>query len=183
MPFRATDKLTSTENVRQGNAVPLLWLQHIRRMNIDWPLEHFDKPQGLIQPANPKLLVKNTTQIILRRFSAKEEPRRITAAVLSEGAFGTELIALENHLNYLYRPGGKIVNEEAIGIAAFLNSTLVDRYFRITNGNTQVNATELRKLPLPPLEQLIRIGQQVVNLQIEQDFDATERIVMEDRGK
>ncbi len=102
---------------------------------------------------------------------------------MSEGAFGTELIALENHLNYLYRPGGKIVNEEAIGIAAFLNSTLVDRYFRITNGNTQVNATELRKLPLPPLEQLIRIGQQVVNLQIEQDFDATERIVMEDRGK
>ena len=67
--------------------------------------------------------------------------------------------------------------------SSFLNSTLVDRYFRITNGNTQVNATELRKLPLPPLEQLIRIGQQVETLQVEQDFDKTERIVMEELGK
>ena len=81
----------------------------------------------------------------------------------------------------IYR--GKLAYEEAIGIAAFLNSTLVDRYFRITNGNTQINATELRKLPLPPLEQLIRIGQQVETLQVEQDFDKTEHIVMEDLGK
>jgi len=183
VPFRASDMLTSTESVRQDKAIPLLWLQHVRRMHIQWPLEHFEKPQGVLQQADPKLLVKNTTQIILRRFSAKEEPRRITAAVLLEGAFGTDLIALENHLNYLYRPGGTLSNEEAIGIAAFLNSTLIDRYFRITNGNTQVNATELRKLPLPPWEQLTHIGQQVLNLQIEQDFDATERIVMEELGK
>ena len=100
----------------------------------------------------PSLLVKNTSQIILRRFSAKEEPRRITAAVLPDGAFGTDLIALENHWNYVYRPGGALSYEEAMGMAAFLNSTLVDRYFRITNGNTQVNATELRKLPLLPWE-------------------------------
>ena len=183
VPFRAPEMLTSIGNVRQGNAVPLLWLQHVRRMNIQWPLEAFDKPQGVVQQAGSKLLIKNTTQIILRRFSAKEEPRRITAAVLSECAFGTDLIALENHLNYLYRPGRTLSNEEAIGIAAFLNSTLVDRYFRITNGNTQVNATEIRKLPLPPLEQLIRIGQQVETLQVEQDFGTTERIVMEELGK
>jgi len=183
VPFRASDMLTSTENVMQGKAVPLLWLQHIHRMNIEWPLNHFDKPQGLIQSANPKLLVKNTTQIILRRFSTKEEPRRITAAVLSEDTFNTELIALENHLNYLYRPSGKLANDEAIGISAFLNSTLVDRYFRITNGNTQVNATELRKLPFPPLEQLIRIGQQVETLKIKKDFDKTEHIVMKELGK
>ncbi len=183
VPFRAPDMLTSVESVRQGKAVPLLWLQHVRRMDIQWPLEHFDKSQGVLQQASPKLFVKNTTQIILRRFSAKEEPRRITAAVLPGGAFGTDLIALENHLNYLYRPGGTLSYEEATGIAAFLNSTLVDRYFRITNGNTQINATELRKLPLPPWDQFTRIGQQVVNVQLEHDFDATERIVMEELGK
>src|SRR5437667_10796019 len=99
VPFRASDMLTSTESVRQDKAIPLLWLQHVRSMHIQWPLEHFEKPQGVLQQADPKLLVKNTTQIILRRFSAKEEPRRITAAVLLEGAFGTDLIALENHLN------------------------------------------------------------------------------------
>src|SRR6266704_1524601 len=183
VPFRASDMLTSTESVRQDKAIPLLWLQHVRRMHIEWPLEHFDKPQGLIQPANPKLLVKNTTQIILRRFSAKEEPRRITAAVLSEGTFGTDLIALENHLNYLYRPGGTLSNEEAIGIAAFLNSTLIDRYFRITNGNTQVNATELRKLPLPPWERLTRIGERVAALEDGHDHDAMEQIIVKELGE
>jgi adenine-specific DNA-methyltransferase len=183
VPFRSSDMLTSAEEVKQGAAVPLLWLQHVRRMDIKWPLEHFDKPQGVLLEAEQKLLTKNTTQVLLRRFSAKEEPHRITAAVLLEGMFSTELIALENHLNYLYRPGGTLSQEEAIGIAAFLNSTLVDRYFRITNGNTQVNATELRKLPLPPLEQLTHIGQRVVNLQIEQDFDAIEGILMEELGK
>jgi adenine-specific DNA-methyltransferase len=183
VPFRSEDALTSVENVRHGKAVPLLWLQHVHRMDIKWPLEHFDKPQGVFRQNDKKLLVKNSTQILLRRFSAKEEARRITAAVLTEGMFDTDLIALENHLNYLYRPGGTLSVEEATGIAAFLNSSLVDRYFRIANGNTQVNATELRKLPFPPLEQLMRIGQRVIQLHIEQDFDQTEQIVMEELGK
>src|SRR6266852_4122900 len=169
VPFRTPDMLTSVESVKQGEAVPLLWLQHIRRMDVQWPIERFDKPQGVFRQVSTKLLVKNATQVILRRFSAKEEPRRITAAVLPDNAFGTELIALENHLNYLYRPNGKLSFEEATGIAVFLNSTLVDRYFRITNGNTQVSATELRKLPLPPWERLLRIGERVVKSQIGQD--------------
>ena len=145
-------------------------------------LEHFDKPQGVFYQTDQKLFVNNSTKIVLRRFSAKEEPRRITAAVLPAGAFGTELIALENHLNYLYRSDGVLTNEEAQGIVAFLNSTFVDRYFRITNGNTQVNATELRKLPLPRHEQLTRIGERVVELHNKQDFDAIEHIIMEVLG-
>lgn len=180
VPFRAVNLLTSVEKVKQGAAVPLLWMQNIHRMHIKWPLEHFGKPQGVVKEASQKLFVRNTTLIVLRRFSAKEEARRITAAVLSENAFGTELIALENHLNYLYRPGGTLSCEEAVGIAAFLNSTLVDRYFRIANGHTQVNATELRKLPLPPLERLIKVGERVSSLQAEQDFDAVEHVIMEE---
>jgi len=183
VPFRSSDMLASVDRVKQGEAVPLLWLQHVHRMHIEWPLENFDKPQGVLLQASQKLFVKNATQIILRRFSAKEEPRRITAAVLPDGAFGTEQIALENHLNYLYRPGGTLSYEEAGGIAAFLNSTLVDRYFRITNGNTQVNATELRRLPLPPWERLARIGERVAALQDGHDHDAIEQIIMEELGE
>lgn len=183
VPFRASDLLTTVEHVKRGEAVPLLWLQHVHRMDIKWPLEHFDKPQGVSHHAGPKLLVKNSTQVVLRRFSAKEESRRITAAILPEGAFGTDFIALENHLNYLYHPGGKLTYVEATGIAAFLNSRLVDRYFRITNGNTQVNATELRKLPLPQWEQFTRIGERVVSLQNKQDSDAIEHIIMEELEK
>src|SRR6266566_174118 len=183
VPFRTADLLTTVEQVKQGEAIPLLWLQHVRRMEVKWPLEHFDKPQGVFYQTDQKLFVNNSTKIVLRRFSAKEEPRRITAAVLPTGAFGTELIALENHLNYLYRLDGMLTYEEAQGIVAFLNSTLVDRYFRITNGNTQVNATQLRKFPLPQHEQLTRIGERVAELHNKQDFDAIEHIIMEVLGK
>jgi adenine-specific DNA-methyltransferase len=182
--FRSSDMLASADKVKQGEAVPLLWLQHVRRMHIEWPLQNFDKPQGvLLRPANQKLFVKNATQVILRRFSAKEEPRRITAAVLPDRAFGTDQIALENHLNYLYRPGGTLSYEEAVGIAAFLNSTSVNCYFRITSGNTQVNATELRRLPLPPWERLARIGERVATLKDGHDHDAIEQFIMEELGE
>jgi N-6 DNA Methylase len=73
--------------------------------------------------------------------------------------------------------------EEAIGLASFLNSSLVDRYFRIISGNTQVSATELKKLPLPPWKQIIRIGEQVVQAQVEQDSEATELIIMNVLGQ
>jgi adenine-specific DNA-methyltransferase len=122
VPFRALNILTDAKQVEDSSAVPLLWLQHIRRMNINWPLGSFNKPQAVLLHEGQKQLTKNVTQIILRRFSAKEDPRRITAAVLSEKMFGTDVIALENHLNYLYRPTGTLSYEEAVGLAAFLNS-------------------------------------------------------------
>lgn len=182
VPFHTPALLTSAQHVFEGEAVPLLWLQHVRRMNIKWPIEQFDKPQGILLQADTKLLVKNTTQVILRRFSAKEEPRRITAAVLLANTFNTNYIGLENHLNYLYRPKGMLSNEEATGIAAFLNSTLVDRYFRIANGNTQVSATELRQLPLPSWEQLTHIGKHVADLPTK-DAEEIERIIMDELGQ
>lgn len=180
VPFRCTDRLTSVETVMQGAAVPLLWLQHVHRMDIQWPLDRFSKPQGISQNADPKLLVKNTTMVILRRFSAKEDARRITAAVLSENTFETAYIGLENHLNYLYRPHGSLSLAEAAGLAVFLNSSLVDRYFRITNGNTQVNASELRKLPLPRWEQLTRLGKKVIQQDILRNLEASEELLIQE---
>ncbi len=180
VPFRCINMLTSTKEVERDEAVPLLWLQHVHRMDIQWPIERFDKPQGVSTQAGDKLLVKNATIVILRRFSAKEELRRITAAVLSGEMFDTPYIGLENHLNYLYSPHGSLSLAEATGIAVFFNSSLVDRYFRITNGNTQVNATELRKLPLPSWEQIKRLGCEILQRNIQHDFEAAERLLMEE---
>jgi adenine-specific DNA-methyltransferase len=143
VPFRAADMLTSAESVQRGGAVPLLWLHHVHRMNIQWPLEHFDKPQGVCYSTNTKLFVKNATQIILRRFSAKEEPRRITAAVLPETMFDTRIIGLENHLNYLYRPLGNFSYEEAVGLAAFLDFAEFKRHERQIAWETHVWIAEV----------------------------------------
>jgi adenine-specific DNA-methyltransferase len=68
---------------------------------------------------------------------------------------------LENHLNYIHRPHGSLSVEEVVGLAALLNSPILDTYFRIINGNTQVSATELRAIPLPSLDIIVKIGQSV----------------------
>ncbi len=155
--FRARSLLCARDSNRQ--AVPLLWLQNVRYMNVRWPIEFCAKPQYIRDsPESRALLVPNATYVVLRRFTAKEEQRRLTAAPLFGGDLPGKVIGLENHLNYIHRPHGQLGDDAAIGLAALLGSKLLDRYFRISNGNTQVNAAELRSLPLPPLTSLVNLG-------------------------
>jgi adenine-specific DNA-methyltransferase len=158
VPFRATRFLASEAN---GITVPLLWLGHVRAMDVQWP-QGTRKPEYINDNSESRrLLVPNSTYVLLRRFSAKEEHRRMTAAPLLAGALPAALIGLENHLNYIHRPGSSLSEEEAFGLSALLNSSLMDSYFRCINGNTQVSATELRAMPLPPLPSIVQIGKNI----------------------
>ncbi|KVN59750.1 hypothetical protein WM03_24685 [Burkholderia ubonensis] len=154
--FRATDFIRSEAG---QTTVPLLWMQHIHPMRVQWPVqkkrEHIDAVEG-----SAWMLASNQPMVVLRRFSPKEAVRRITAAPYS-GTLPGATIGLENHLNYIVRPGGTMTVDEVKGLAAFLSSALVDAHFRALAGSTQINATELRKLPLPPMAQLIEIGQRL----------------------
>ena len=47
---------------------------------------------------------------------------------------------------------------EVRGLAAFLSSSVVDAYFRSLAGSTQVNAAELRRLPVPSMAVIEYIG-------------------------
>jgi adenine-specific DNA-methyltransferase len=160
--FRATDFLRNHPG-DDGNTVPLLWLQHVRRMHIQWPLRGTKAEHLLASSASEHLLLPNRTYVVLRRFSAKEEARRLTAAPLLRGQLPGAHIGLENHLNYLRWDDGEPEEDEAIGLAALLNGRIVDRFFRISNGNTQVSAVELRQLPLPPRDAIAAIGKAVRN--------------------
>jgi adenine-specific DNA-methyltransferase len=68
------------------------------------------------------------------------------------------VVGFENHLNYFHRRGRGLRLKLARGLAAFLNSTMVDQYFRQFSGHTQVNATDLRNMRYPDRGQLERIG-------------------------
>ena len=156
--FRATEWLVQESN---GVTVPLLWLNHIQAMNVRWP-HGKRKPQYIVNKAgSSSLLLPNRNYVVLRRFSAKEEHRRMTAAPLLSKDMPGKLIGLENHLNYIYRPDGNLTEDETWGLAALYNSALLDGYFRCSNGNTQVSATELRAMPLPPLATIVAIGRRV----------------------
>jgi len=163
--FRARAFLsTDVDLVGSGRAVPLLWMQNVRAQAVEWPVARGSKPQAISSAAGKKLLVPLRNYVLLRRFSAKEERRRLVAAPLLVSGFGypCRQIGLENHLNYVYREDGELTEAEAVGLSALLNSALIDRYFRVTNGNTQVNATDLRALSLPPLEVIDRLGRAVM---------------------
>jgi len=158
VPFRATEFL-QTELLDSN--VPLLLLNHIKQMNVEYPL-NISKPQYIKDCEDTKqLLLENKNYVLLRRFSAKEEDKRLVAAPLLNNQFAYLKIGIENHLNYIYRPKSDLSLDELYGLSYLLNSSLIDSYFRIFSGNTQVSATELRLLPLPDLEIIKYIGSHV----------------------
>ena len=141
--------------------VPLIYPGHMTQGTIVWPrairkanaLHLNERTQDLTVPSGPYVLTK--------RFSAKEEPRRVVAAVFDPQDMPAESVGFENHLNYYHRDGAPLDIEVARGLTAFLNTTLVDEYFRQFNGHTQVNATDLRSFRYPSEAQLRCIGAHV----------------------
>jgi adenine-specific DNA-methyltransferase len=162
VPFRARRFLADCAS--EAPAVPLLWMHHVRPMRVEWPSTGGGKAQWVkVVPESVKLLVKDDTYVLLRRFSAKEEKRRLVAAPLFQGFLNVDMVGLENHLNYIRGVSRKLDEELTYGLAALLNSIFLDRYFRVSNGNTQVSATELRAMPLPSEEDIRVIGSGVAS--------------------
>jgi adenine-specific DNA-methyltransferase len=159
VPFRTQALVHESD----GEATaPLLWAQHVGRMAVTWPLRGFTKPQWIrIGVGTHHLLLPNNNLVLVRRFSPKEENSRITAAPHLRDELPSGFVGIENHVNYIHKPGGSLSDCEAVGLAAFLNSRWVEHYFRTFSGNTQVSATELRNLLLPPADKIHRIGERL----------------------
>jgi adenine-specific DNA-methyltransferase len=179
VPFRATQFIDKAGEV-PGSHVPLFWMNHVQPMQVTWPIGRH-KPEYIKHVTDAlALLVPNRNYVLLRRFSAKEEERRLVAGPYMASTGKISMIGLENHLNYVYRPGGTLTEDEAFGLAALFSSSLLDTYFRISNGNTQVGATELRTMPLPALSIINAIGRQARALG--DDLPAINAVVMQLAG-
>lgn len=161
VPFRATQHLLANPADR-SQAVPLLWMHNMQGVRVAWPRKNIKKPPAIrLCSETMPLLVPVRNYALVKRFSSKEQKRRLHAAVLLESDFPYQHVGIENHVNYIHRPKGTLSVNEAFGIAGLLNTTLVDNYFRSLNGNTQVNAVDMRNLPLPSIEQIDEIGEVV----------------------
>lgn len=108
-------------------------------------------------------LVIRTPCVLLQRTTAKEQARRLIAAVLpAEFLAKHGAVVVENHLNMI-RP---IATQPAIPvsvIAAFLNSKAADCVFRCVSGSVAVSAYEIEAMPLPAPEDLGHLSQLLAN--------------------
>lgn len=168
--FRARAHLRS----QPGNGtVPLIYPAHFRYGLVEWPNGHTRKSNAIA--ANERtadLLVRSGFYVLTKRFSAKEERRRLVAAIFDPRRFDAREVGFENHLNYYHKDGGGLPEDIARGLAVYLNSTLVDQYFRQFSGHTQVNAADLRRLPYPSAEQLRKLAASCDNLGDQAAVDA-----------
>lgn len=153
----------------ESGTVPLIYPGHLVDGRVVWPNPKGRKPNALSVEVSDDLLLPADFYVLVKRVSAKEERRRVVAAVYDPGTIETERIAFENHLNYYHRNGGGLPRDLARGLATFLNSTLVDSYFRQFNGHTQVNAADLRSFRYPDADRLARLGVKVGDTQPDQE--------------
>jgi adenine-specific DNA-methyltransferase len=154
--FRVKDFLLKDA---EPDAAPLLYPAHFGDKNINWPKQNFKKSNALTINADTKRqLFPTGFYTLVRRFSAKEEKRRIVARVVRPDDVSGGYIGFENHLNVFHKAKKGLPEAMALGLAVYLNSTLIDEYFRQFNGHTQVNATDLRLLKYPDKEILFDLG-------------------------
>ncbi|MDP4015023.1 MAG: Eco57I restriction-modification methylase domain-containing protein [Candidatus Nanopelagicales bacterium] len=155
--FRVRDLL---RNEMDEATVPLVYPGNIRGGIVEWPRE-IRKPQALDvsdEVRAAKRVMPNGYYVLAKRFSAKEERRRIVAGVWDPTGHAAKTVAFENHLNVFHRSGAGLDRFLAIGLSYWLNSTLVDRFFRTFSGHTQVNATDLRTLRFPSDDEMRALG-------------------------
>lgn len=154
--FRAKEYLRQEP---EDGTVPLIYPCHFSHGSIQWPKKDSRKPNALVRcDETQNLLVPRGFYVVTKRFSSKEERRRLVAAVYDPDVMTAPHVGFENHLNYFHRGGEGLSKEEASGLCAFLNSEPIDGYFRQFNGHTQVNATDLRSLRYPGRDALRELG-------------------------
>ena len=140
-------------------SVPLLYPGHFSAGRLIWPKPGFKKSNAIDNSIPTKSsLWPAGYYTVVRRFSSKEERRRVYASVVEPHKLPEGMIGFENHLNVFHNGKKPIEVDLAWGLAAYLNSTRVDDQLRSFSGHTQVNATDLRKLKYPNLDKLERIG-------------------------
>jgi adenine-specific DNA-methyltransferase len=155
-----------TGQTRTANSVPLYRPHNVTPPIVTWNGDHKKEASFILNEGHEKHTMRNGTYVLLKRFSAKDEKRRLVAGVYLSSKHNSEFIGFGNKINYIGLIGGKLTDVETFGLAAIFNSSFMDRYFRCISGNTQVNATEIRVMKFPEREQVIRIGQQTQNLKV-----------------
>ena len=151
--FRTKEAL---RNEPASDTFPLLYSQHIRKGRVEWPIGKADE---YICTNRAGFLQENTNYLLVKRFTAKEERRRLQCGIYLQSDHPEfDHISTQNKVNFIKCD----TPELTYGMYVLLNSTLYDTYYRILNGSTQVNSTEINNMPVPDTMTIKAMGQQLM---------------------
>ncbi len=151
--FRSKEYLKSQPT---ENSVPLLYSQHIKNGRVVFPIE---KDFQYITTEKSGLIQRNKNYLLVKRFTAKEEKRRLQCGVyLFDSLPEYDRISTQNKLNFIEGINFDMSEKQVYGLFVIFNSTIYDQYYRILNGSTQVNSTEVNSMPIPTLDEIEKLG-------------------------
>ena len=155
--FRTQEVLRDNE---EDGSYPLFFSQHIRNGRVFWPAGR--EAEHIVTDRNG-FLQENTDYLFVKRFTSKEEKRRLQCGIYLKADYSKyKYISTQNKINYI-----KCDNPEvAYGLFVLLNSTLYDSYYRIMNGSTQVNSTEINSMPVPSKETIQQMGRELIGMEL-----------------
>lgn len=152
--FRTRDVLR--DKMEEG-AYPLLYAQHIKDGRVEWPI---GKEGEVIQTDHAAYLQENSDFLLVKRFAAKEEKRRLQCGIYLKQRYRQfKYISTQNKVNFVKCDSPCIT----YGLYVLLNSSLYDAYYRILNGSTQVNSTEINQIPIPSRDVIEQMGRELMH--------------------
>ncbi len=155
--FRNWDILRDEE---EEGAVPLFYAQHIKQGKVQFPIK---KEHEYVVTDQKSLTQDNHNYLFVKRFTAKEEPRRLQCGVyLSKNFSQYSRISTQNKINFIDGTFTEMSECLVYGLYVLFNSTLYDVYYRILNGSTQVNSTEINSMPVPDLQSIQDMGRKLM---------------------
>ncbi|MEG0692489.1 MAG: Eco57I restriction-modification methylase domain-containing protein [Oscillospiraceae bacterium] len=140
--------------------VPLFYSQHIQDGRVVFPI---GKEFEYMTNAQAGMIQSNKNYLFVKRFTAKEEKRRLQCGIYLSSSFPNyQFISTQNKINFIDAVDKSCMCEDlAFGLYAIFNSSIYDQYYRILNGSTQVNSTEVNTMPVPSKEALIGLGKKL----------------------
>lgn len=146
-------------------SIPIIYPENFGDGFINWPIIG-RKPGHLKEdPSNFNRLRPSGFYVLVKRFSSPEEKRRVVASVFDPFKVRSQYVAFDNKLNYFHiEKSGLGGLNIAKGLSLYLNSSLVDHYFRTFSGSTQVNVSDLKGLRYPTVDNMKMLGESYGNI-------------------
>lgn len=120
-----------------------------------------------IAAVNPALVQKNKNMVLIKRVPAASDTRFVTSAIYMANQLPAyKYISTHNKINFIdtVAKDAEMCPRLVFGLFALLNSTIYDRYLSIVSKSKQINAKEMRSLPLPPKHLIESLGVKLMSL-------------------